>query len=415
MVALALAFSVAVFASITIGIDASRSKARGMAESYEQHTESMAEEANRTLLEIYVTEKMGLAPPTNVTDWTSGQFVLRMEERIGDDIASMDGVEAVVPYLRKAFGEMEQVVYNESGRHGIMVRMRIDYIVSGVPLDSALDEHYHTMPLKIVDGRKLEKGDDRAVVIGLNLTRRFGAWVGDTIEIEGIEFRVVGVYAGILEERVFMSIQDAQRVLGLEGKISGLTVHIEDLPSVDAVASEIKSVYPNLDVNTYRDRQISSIEYTQHESEKMLERLEADLRTIETVGNREILVSALAASLIVFFVMFYTVRERTREIGILKALGFSNRDVMTQFMTEGVIIGILGGLVGVCIAGAAAPMLANLLLLKQTQTLGHVTATLNIHLALLVLGAAALLGALGSLYPAWTASRVRPVEALRHE
>jgi len=413
LVVLALSFSVAVFASVVIGIDASRSKAKELAESYEQHTQSMMEEANRTLLEIYVTKKTWFPRPGETEQpWRTGKIVSVMDEKVASEIASMEGVEAVVPYLRKAFGETEEVVINESGRFGIMMRMRIDYIVWGVPLDPVLDERYHVMPAKIIEGRKLKEGDQNAVLIGLNLTHRFGAWVGDTVELGGVKFHVVGVYAGIMEERVFMSIRDAQRVLEMDGKVSGLVVHAEDLAAVDTIAAQIKSRYPDLDVNTYRERETSSVEYEQQQSRDMLERLEADLHMIESTGNREIFISSLAAGLVVFFVMFWTVRERTREIGILKAVGFSNRDVMSQFIVEGVLIGIVGGFVGVGVASVAAPKLADLLLPKQT--LVHVPATLGPRLALIVIGAAALLSAVGSLYPAWAASRVRPAEALRH-
>jgi putative ABC transport system permease protein len=146
-------------------------------------------------------------------------------------------------------------------------------------------------------------------------------------------------------------------------------------------------------------------------------------------------IAIAATSLIVFFVMLYSVRERTKEIGILKAIGFSNWNVMSQFMLEGVLIGLIGGVAGVIIGTIAAPFLSALLL-PQLNLFGGTqrmqrpfqttypniigsqsssAATLNPQFILLALGVAALLGALGSLYPSWRASRTSPMEALRYE
>jgi putative ABC transport system permease protein len=110
----------------------------------------------------------------------------------------------------------------------------------------------------------------------------------------------------------------------------------------------------------------------------------------------------------IFGIMFYTVRERTKEIGVLKALGFSNRDVLKQFMLEGFYLGFLGGLIGVALGMATYSFLGRWLVDSD--------ATVHLQPTYLALGlvAAALAGALGSLYPAWLASRVSPMEALRH-
>jgi putative ABC transport system permease protein len=125
--------------------------------------------------------------------------------------------------------------------------------------------------------------------------------------------------------------------------------------------------------------------------------------------------------------MLYTVRERTKEIGTLKAIGFSNWTVMSQFMLEGVLLSLLAGVVGIVIGSVAAPVLSGLLLPTVTQlggagTFGRASAssssatiTITPQLMLIALGVAVLLGTLGSLYPAWRASRTNPAEAMRYE
>ena len=76
----------------------------------------------------------------------------------------------------------------------------------------------------------------------------------------------------------------------------------------------------------------------------------------------EIIVVVAATSLIVLFVMLYTVRERTKEIGTLKAIGFSNATVMGQFILEGILLSVIAGTVGVAIGTLAAPTISSLLL-----------------------------------------------------
>ena len=161
--------------------------------------------------------------------------------------------------------------------------------------------------------------------------------------------------------------------------------------------------------------------------ETALASAETTLAQTQSVAFQEIIVAVAATSLIVLFVMLYTVRERTKEIGTLKAIGFSNLTVMSQFMLEGVLLSLIAGVVGIAIGTFAAPALSGLLLPAANQgTFGRGFATmtnpeaatsiaLTPQLMLIALGAAVLLGALGSLYPAWRASRTRPAEAMRYE
>jgi putative ABC transport system permease protein len=161
-----------------------------------------------------------------------------------------------------------------------------------------------------------------------------------------------------------------------------------------------------------------------------LQNSEATVAQTQSVAFEEVGVATAATSLIVLFLMLYTVRERTKEIGTLKAIGFSNGNVMSQFMLEGVLLSLFAGVVGIAISAVAAPTLSGLLLPAANQigitgTAGRTVALTNTattaavsltpELVLIALGAAVLLGVLGSLYPAWRASRTRPAEAMKYE
>ncbi|MCJ7759512.1 FtsX-like permease family protein [Candidatus Bathyarchaeota archaeon] len=255
----------------------------------------------------------------------------------------------------------------------------------------------------------------------------------------GESFTLVGVYdspnQGRMETRTaYMNLSDAQTVTGQTGNVSRLDVYAENVSSVDGIADVIEAAYSELYVTTYKDR-LTNLENMQEMYTQTLTNAESTLDQTQTVATQEIGIAVVATSLIVFFVMLYTVRERTKEIGTFKAIGFSNWNVMSQFMLEGVLMSVMAGIVGIAIGYIAAPVLSSLLLphinlfggSSQTRfqptfgsanpespTLGA-AATLNPQLILLAFGAALLLGAIGSLYPAWRAAKTKPAEAMRYE
>jgi putative ABC transport system permease protein len=277
--------------------------------------------------------------------------------------------------------------------------------------------------------------------MSLNLSDYLGVGVGDKVESYGEYFTVVGIYepagqGSIGTREVYMNISDAQRITGNGGNSSRLDVYAEDVSDVDGIAEVIEAAYSSeLYVTTYEDR-LANLENMQEMYQTTLENAESTITQTQTTAFQEIVIAIVATSLIVLFTMLYTVRERTKEIGVLKAIGFSNWSVMSQFMVEGILMSLMAGVVGVVIGIVGAPILSSLLLphvsLFPTQGQGRsglpgqtinsgifqsesTAIALDPQTLLLAFGAAVLLGAMGSLYPAWRASRTSPMEALRYE
>jgi putative ABC transport system permease protein len=189
-------------------------------------------------------------------------------------------------------------------------------------------------------------------------------------------------------------------------------------------------LHPELTVTTGQER-LTQLESVQSTYSTALANAQASVSQTEATAVEEIIVVVAATSLIVLFVMLYTVRERTKEIGTLKAIGFSNWNVMGQFMLEGILLSMIAGVVGIAIGSIAAPTISSLLLPSigigsrsatgaaivsgTTRISGLSVAALNPELILVLFGAAILLGTLGSLYPAWRAAKIRPAEAMRYE
>jgi putative ABC transport system permease protein len=358
-----------------------------------------------------------------------------LNESLVLEIEVLEGTEAVIPFFEKTEGTNQTI----TTPFGMSIEMLVpDYTIVGVVLDNDVINYYNVLPITILEGRNLEEGDTGVVLLSLNSTDYFGAGVGDQVDILGNTFTVVGIYdeTDILGlNRVYMSLSEAQAITDLEGQITSIDVYAANESIINQLALEISALDENITISTYETR-LSSIEMRAEMAEENLELAEATLSQTQAIAYQEIGIAVVATCLIVLFTMLYTVRERTKEIGVLKAIGFSNGNIMGQFMLEGIMISAIAGSVGVIIGTIAAPILSSALLPSVTSisrnsfnnapavgsqigisgsSLSATAAIPSVGLLLLVFACAILLGALGTLYPAWRASRTSPMEALRHE
>jgi putative ABC transport system permease protein len=358
-----------------------------------------------------------------------------INETVGDEIRTIEGVKDVVPFLQKSSEETTSETLNTPrGSFNISTPL---YTITGVCLNTTFINNYSILPTNIT-GRNLCEGDSGVLLMSLSLAEYYNKGVGDTVNIYGEPFTVVGIYnstdQGTTRARtVYMNITDAQTVTGQTGNVSRFDVYADNISYVEGIANVIKAAYPELYVTTYEDR-LANLQNLQTTYTTTLNNAESTLSQTQNVATQEIIIAVAATSIIVFFVMLYTVRERTKEIGILKAIGFSGWNIMSQFMLEGILISLMAGVVGIAIGSVGAPFLSSLLLPHMSlfgsggrfqfgsssanpavPELGSVAATPDPQIMLLALGGAMLLGALGSLYPAWRASRIRPAEAMRYE
>jgi putative ABC transport system permease protein len=461
LVIIALGFSMAIMISIPAGITANQESTLSLTENLSNTITQTEATINQTLTQIECSLSpsmagFGFAPPSmgnsssmfpggGGSGFTPGQFgngtgapgafgggafsrggTTPMNETLYSDISSIKGVAAVVPKLQVSEGT-NQTITAPNGR--TFTRLVPDYVIEGIPLTSELVGNYPVLPTNITAGRNLQAGDSGVVLLSENNTAFFHAKVGDTIEILDESFVVIGIHGSSGVEdmtTLYMNLSDAQALTNNTGYITTVTVFADSSNVVSEIANAISALHPELSVTTGQQR-LTQLEALKTTYKTELQNAETTLAQTQSVAFQEILVAVAATSLIVLFVMLYTVRERTKEIGTLKAIGFSNWTVMSQFMLEGVLLSLIAGVVGIAIGSFAAPALSGLLLPAANQgTFGRgfisitnreATASIAVtpQLMLIALGAAVLLGALGSLYPAWRASRTRPAEAMRYE
>jgi len=451
LVIIALGFSLAIMVSVPAGIVANQETTQNLSANYEKTVSQLEQQLTLiTCINSSSTSSYGGGSFFGGSGFGFGEQENYMNESyVMDAISSIPGVGAMAPILEVPEGLVNQTF---TGYGGISRTFSTSaYTIEGVPLNSSLIDNYSILPTNITAGVNLKQNDSGVVLLSLNNTEYFGVEVGDKVNILGTNFEVVGVHgesgsSGYVMghasdmNTLYMNISDAQKVTGHTEEISQLDVYTENSSTtlVDSVAADISDISSYFHVTTV----VSLLNSTESSYNSTEAANELAISNEQTVAFQEIIVSVLATCLVVLFVMLYTVRERTKEIGTLKAIGFSNWNVMSQFILEGILLCLVAGIVGIGIGSVAAPTLSGLLLpplssviggpfgssgrsfgpggtrfpvTRGASGVGGATAVLSPELMLLALGGAIALGALGSLYPAWRASRTRPAEAMRYE
>jgi len=272
------------------------------------------------------------------------------------------------------------------------------------------DEGYETFPITYTEGRELKKGDDGKVVIGSDMVKSLNAKVGGKVEIRDKKFEVVGIAGKTLtapDNMVSMTLQDAQEL------------YMEDLPevvrnSVDErkIATSI-TVFPKAGVNADElakkiNKKVSGVKAQGPKA--FQDSVVEPMKPFNAVIFGVALISLIIGGLSIINTMTMAISERTKEIGIRKAIGASDSSILFQFVAEAAVIGLIGGLIGLLLgwlsvtvlnyAGEASNMA--IFLLTSRLVIGSLAFSL-------------FLGIFSGLYPAWHAARMDPIKALKYE
>ena len=269
---------------------------------------------------------------------------------------------------------------------------------------------YESFELNYSSGRALTAEDRGVVVVGADLVGKLGAEVGKTVTVRGRDFGVVGIMEKTLtapDTSVMMSLPDAQELFVnslpevMRGAVdpatiaTGGTVFVEPGFDPDQLAATIQAQVPGITANGPQGFQ---------------DQVGAASKMLNAIIFGIALISLLVGGLSVINTMTMSVTERTREIGIRKAIGASHAQVVRQFLVEAGIIGCIGGVSGL-ILGWAFTLVANAAGNEAGTALFLVTG----RLALGAVVFAMLLGVASGIYPSLHAARLHPVAALRYE
>jgi putative ABC transport system permease protein len=315
-----------------------------------------------------------------------------------DDLRTIDGVAAVVPSASTIAQELQGVQFGPPDQ------------VWGTPI--GLDGGHETYVPTVATGRSLTTADEGkdVAVIGSSIAAKRSAGVGDSITIDDRPFQVVGVYEPTLstpDVTISVPFTTAQTI-----------VH-DDLPTAirDAIhASDLVTSFTIYPADGVDEAALAATIEARVPGVKALtgEAYDQSIGSSVAIFNSIIVgigvISLIVGGLSVINTMAMSVAERTREIGIKRAIGARRRRIVRDLMTEAGVIGAIGGALGV-VLGAAVVVLVN----EATRSSGTVLFELTPSTAVFALAFSTILGVVAGIIPAWNAARLDPVAALRYE
>lgn len=287
------------------------------------------------------------------------------------EIRKIPGVRAAVPIGQNTVG-------SDTG-----FGMRL---VDGIPFK----EYAEIAQMRIVEGRGLNEAGDEAIVDAVWKEQR-RAKVGDTVLLYDRPFRIVGVYEPPNGARIKIPLATMQEQVGSRDHCTSILVACENPAEQETVAARIHEMFPEDQIIFTRD---------------LPELYTTSVPALNIFIKVIVAIAAVISLLVVLLAMYTTVTERTRQIGILKALGMSNARIAWVIEQEAVLVSLLG-----IILGLVLTLLARAVVMRATSLVVEIEPQWVVIAAAIGLAG----GLLGALYPALRAARQDAVQALSYE
>ena len=305
-------------------------------------------------------------------------------------------------------------------------KVKLDDLYANVSVNGVNSEYFPANDLEIIKGRAINEDDIAenmmcAVVSDKLVNNIFGgdakAALGKSISVystfEIYTFRIVGVYkyeqsmlnmsmaADVdVQTDVYIPISSAKKLSAAYDGYSSITI----VASPDVDSADFANVAKNY-LNKYYDNN-PNFKVSALSMESMLSAVESMMDTVNIAIAVIAGISLLVGGIGVMNIMLVSVTERTREIGTRKAIGATNANIRLQFVTESVIICLIGGVIGIICGTLLGYFGAQLLGVVAYPTLGHIALAVGFSMAI---------GIFFGYYPANKAAKLDPIEALRYE
>ncbi|HIE30926.1 MAG TPA: ABC transporter permease [Methanosarcinales archaeon] len=287
-------------------------------------------------------------------------------------------------------------------------------IVGMVP-SIAEDAYFDVQGYELDSGRDLEDKDTHKITIGYWIAHKAfkvgdtykEVEIGDKIEIKEQGFKVVGIMEEIGNRdddmTIIMSLDDAEQLFDVSGEYDFFFVKVKEGSDPEDVADRIRDRLDKL-----RGEEDFTVMTAAQLSETVGSILSAVSAVLIGIGAISLLVGGVG----IMNTMYTSVLERTREIGIYKALGAENNTILTLFLVESGLIGVFGGLIGIVLGFAMALLVE---MIGREMGVGLLHAWISWELAAFALIFSFSIGVLAGFLPARSAAKMNPVDALRHE
>jgi len=297
-----------------------------------------------------------------------------IDERVGARIAARSDVDAVSGMFWTGACTEEMPMLIVYGYHPRELAIRRYRIVEGQPLTAR-----------------------RQVIVGRMTAERIGLEVGDTLRLLESSFRVAGIYetgTAFEDAGVVIGLREAQAVTGKPRQVQFYLISLRDPGKAETVKAELAAAFPDIDFSL-----------TSELGEAM-----SDFRVLQEMADQISFLAVLIGAVGMLNTMLMTVLERTREIGVLRAVGWSRPRILGMILKESLVLGAVGGACGIPLGVGLGGLIG--LAGIWGGALGPIYTAQSLVQAVLV---GLLAGVVGGLYPGWRATRMQPVEALRYE
>ncbi len=316
------------------------------------------------------------------------QLTSSLDQKVADRIRSLAGVKEVACML------LEVLVFEKENLLGVMVQ--------GWEPDSFLFRD-----VRIIAGRGLLVNDQAKAMLGALLAKNMKKTIGDTFEIDNESFEIVGIFDSfnVFENgSVVVPLPELQRVMMRPGQVTAMAVTLVDAANKQQVIKATSQQIESFTNDAGKPMRLSALPAQDYVNSTLQIRMAQAMAWVTST------IALLIGIIGMLNTMMTSVMERTKEIGILRALGWRKTRVMHMILSESVLQSLLGAGVGI---------LAAIMLIKGLSQSRSVNGFIQGDLSWIVLSqgviVALAMGMMGGLYPAWYASRMTPTEAIRHE
>lgn len=247
-----------------------------------------------------------------------------------------------------------------------------------------------------LEGRRFQTRDE--VVVGYRFAKMQHKGVGDTLEIGGKTYKIVGTFkSGVIffDSAIVMHIDEVRRLNGRKGRVTSFNVRLKDGVDPVAFGRKLEAKYPKLAAISDQSQ------YT---------KVDHGLQAMDDMVMAVSFITLIVGSLIIANTMWMSVAQRTREIGVLRAVGWPRRRIVGMVLLEAFGIGVIGCVVGMGLGIGLAELTRSLPF--SWQFMAPIYPPVIFFRAMVI---AVLLSVVGALIPAIRAARIAPVEALRYE
>jgi putative ABC transport system permease protein len=316
-------------------------------------------------------------------------------------IEKVQGVSEAIPRLIR----IARIEYNKIAG--------FSYLASMPENQKQIDLIHNSLSLKLEDGRLLKEGDKGKVVLGSSFTGdQFGKKirVGAILNIQGKNFEVVGILKPSSSFQVNLAIlmmeNDMKEILNIEDEIDIIIIRTQSIQETEQVAKRIEQK-----LRKDRNEKIGEEDFSVLTPIQAISSINTVLGVINIVVTGIAAISLIVGGIGIMNTMYTSVLERKKDIGTMKAIGARNSDILKIFLIESGLLGLVGGIIGALI-GLGFAFIASF---GANSAFGSSIIDVVISWPLLI-GAVLfsfLIGIFAGLLPAYQASRLNPVEALR--